>query len=376
MRIEPFGVELWMNEFENNCRYNLAETCVASLTVDELLELTGVGAAAFDEIRSMKLTYGAIEGSARLRSAVAALFADTDASDVLVTHGAIGANKLVHEALVEPDDRVISVQPTYQQHYSIPASYGADVAILRLRPENGYLPDLEELRSLVTDSTKLVAINNPNNPTGSLIPPEMLAEIGEIASSAGAWVLCDEVYRGTEQEGGPGPSIIDVCERGISTGSMSKAFSLAGLRLGWIAGPSEVIGAAMHHRDYSTISVGMIDDHLATIALEHADVLLERSRSIVRTNLAVLSDWVEAEDRVSWVKPAAGTTALLDYGIEMGSREFCVELLDKTGVLFTPGSALAAEGTVRIGYANTTEVLEAGLPLVSKFLASIGSPSR
>ena len=173
------------------------------------------------------------------------------------------------------------------------------------------------------------------------MPPEMLAEIGEIASAAGAWVLCDEVYRGTEQEGDAlGPSIVDVCERGISTGSMSKAFSLAGLRLGWIAGPAEVIDAAMHHRDYSTISVGMIDDYLAMIALEHADLVLERSRSIVRANLAVLTDWVEGEPGVSWVKPAAGTTALLAYDLDMGSREFCIELLAETGVLFTPGSCL------------------------------------
>jgi aspartate/methionine/tyrosine aminotransferase len=150
MKIEPFGVELWMNEFENHCEYNLAETCVASLTVDELLDLTGVGDAAIADIRSMKLTYGAIEGSDRLRTAIAALYETMKPENTVVTHGAIGANKLVHETLVEPGDRVISVQPTYQQHYSIPASYGADVQILRLRPENGYLPDIDELRSLAT----------------------------------------------------------------------------------------------------------------------------------------------------------------------------------------------------------------------------------
>ena len=320
----------------------------------------------------MKLTYGAIEGSDRLRAAIAALYDGVSMENVLVTHGAIGANKLVHETVVEPGDRVISVQPTYQQHYSIPASYGADVQVLTLRRENGYLPDLDELRTLATPSTSMIAINNPNNPTGSLMDAAMLEEIGAIAAACGAVVLCDEVYRGTNQEGsGTSASIVDVCDIGISTGSMSKAFSLAGLRLGWLVAPVEVVRAAELHRDYSTISVGMINDFLAALALENADKVLARSRDITRTNLAILSDWVDAEPMISWVKPAAGTTALLHYDTDLSSADFCKRLLDTTGVLFMPGSALEVEGSVRIGYANNEEVLRDGLPLVSRFLQDL-----
>lgn len=371
MKIEPFAVEQWMNEYENHCDYNLAETCVESLTVEELLDLAGVGRSALDDVLSMKLTYGAIKGSDRLRTAIAALYDDIAVDNVLVTHGAIGANKLVHETLVEPGDRVISVQPTYQQHYSIPASYHADVQILNLRPENGYLPDLAELRVMATPDTVLIAINNPNNPTGSLMDAEMLAEIAEIAAANDAYVLCDEVYRGTDQAGsGTSASIVDVSDRGISTGSMSKAFSLAGLRLGWMAAPVDVINAAELHRDYSTISVGMINDFLAAIALENADTILERSRSITRTNLGILSDWVDAEPRISWVKPLSGTTALLHFDADLSSRDFCASLLRETGVLFMPGSALESEGSVRIGYANNEQILRDGLPLVSAFLST------
>ena len=172
-----------MNEFENNCEYNLAETCVASLTVEELLDIAGLGRGALDEVLSMRLTYGAIEGSMRLRTAIAALYEGVRPEQILVTHGAIGANKLVHETIVEPGDGVVSVQPTYQQHYSIPESYGADVQILMLRPDNDYLPDLGELRRLVSPNTSLIAINNPNNPTGSLMDAAMLTSIGEIAAS-------------------------------------------------------------------------------------------------------------------------------------------------------------------------------------------------
>ena len=372
MKIKEFGVEIWMNQYETQCRYNLAETCVESLTVAQLLDMAGKRDTILDELLPLKLTYGAIEGSERLRNQVASLYTGQRKENVTITHGAIGANALVYETLVEPGDRVISVLPTYQQHYSIPESYGADVQILKLREENGFLPDLDELQRLVTPNTKLIAINNPNNPTGSLMDRAFLERIAQIAASVGAYVLCDEVYRGIDQQGdGYTDSIADLYERGISTGSMSKAYSLAGLRLGWIVGPVELIRAVSIHRDYNTISVGMLDDHFAAIALEHRDAILARNREIVRTNLAILDRWVAKEPAISYLKPKSGTTALLKYDVDLSSREFCTRLLDAYGVMFTPGSVLDMEGYVRIGYANNRSVLEQGLEKVSAFLADL-----
>lgn len=369
MHIEPFGVEIWMNAHETGCAFNLAETCVHSMTVAELLALIGRNERALDALLPMRLTYGAIPGSDALRAAIAALYARQRPEDVIVTHGTIGANHLVHQALVGRGDRVVSVVPTYQQHTAIPASLGAEVAELRLRADDGYLPDMDALEALVTPGTRLITLTNPNNPTGALIGPEGLARIAAIARTAGAWVLCDEVYRGTEQEGGPMPAMADLYERGISTAGMSKAFSLAGLRLGWVAGPPEVIAAVSHHRDYSTISVGMIDDHLATIALQSADRVLARSRSLVRENLAILDAWVTETPGVGYVRPQAGTVALLRYGLDMPSREFCATLLAETGVLFVPGEVFGEEGCVRIGYACETAALSEGLARVKGFLA-------
>lgn len=370
MKIKDFGVERWMDEYETKCTYNLAETCVESLTVDQLLTLAHKQDSILDELRSLKLTYGAIEGSARLRKAISTMYDHQSPENVIVTHGAIGGNALVYETLVEPGDTVISVLPTYQQHYSIPESYGADVRILKLREENGFLPDLAELRSLVNDRTRLIAINNPNNPTGSLMDEKFLTEVGNIARSRGAYVLCDEVYRGTDQQGsGYTASMADLYERGISTGSMSKTYSLAGLRLGWIAGPKDLIRAVAIHRDYNTISVGMIDDHFASIALENRAAILARNQDIVRTNLAIVDAWIAREPAISYLKPRSGTTALLKYDLPMSSREFCTALIEQTGVMLTPGSALDMEGYVRLGYANNRSVLEAGLGRLSEFLA-------
>ncbi|MGY5319284.1 aminotransferase [Neomicrococcus lactis] len=370
MKIRDFGVEIWMNRYENDCIYNLGETCVESLTVDQLLTLADRKETFLAEILPLKLTYGAIEGSDRLRELIAGLYETLKPENTITTHGAIGANALVHETLVEPGDGVISVLPTYQQHYSIPESYGADVQLLKLRPENGYLPDLDELKAMVSPNTKLIVLNNPNNPTGSVMDRDTLQSIADIAATVGAYVLCDEVYRGTAQEGdGFTASIADVYDRGISTASMSKSFSLAGLRLGWVAGPREVIERVAIRRDYNTISVGMIDDVLARIALENKEAILERSQSIVRTNLAILDEWVQREPAITYVKPAGGTTALLQYNTGEPSAELAAALMNEVGVLMTPGSAFDLEGCLRIGYANNEEVLRAGLAKVSEFFA-------
>ena len=213
---------------------------------------------------------------------------------------------------------------------------------------------------------------NPNNPTGSLMDRAMLEEVAAVAREAGAWLLCDEVYRGLDQAGpGTTASVADLYEKGISTGSMSKAFSLAGLRLGWVVGPEEIIEAVSRHRDYTTISVGGIDDHLAALALEAAPRILERSRRITRANLALLDAWVEAEPLVSYVRPRSGTTALLRLHLDVPSEAFCLALQRSTGVMFTPGSALDMEGWVRVGFACAPETLAEGLSRVSGFLAGV-----
>jgi aspartate/methionine/tyrosine aminotransferase len=372
MRIRDFGVEIWMNRWETQCRYNLAETCVDSLTVDALLDLAGLDQGALlEQLLPMRLTYGAIEGTERLRAAIAALYDTARPDDVLVAHGAIGANHLVYEALVEPGDVVVSIVPTYQQHTSIPESLGAKVRFLRLCEERGWLPDLDELRSLATGA-KLIALVNPNNPTGSLLDGAALRDIAAIARQAGAWIVADEVYRGLDQDGaGTSPSLVDLYERTVGIGSMSKAFSLAGLRLGWVTAPREVLDAVSRHRDYSVISVGMVDDLLASIALEAREALLARNRAIARANLATLDAWVSAEPGMSYVKPRSGTTALLRYEADLPSGSLCLRLLEAEGVLFTPGSALDIEGYLRIGYANNPAVLREGLARTSAFLATL-----
>lgn len=371
MKIKPFAVEEWMNAWEVGAKYNIAETCVDSISMNELFELTGEDKTEFlNRLCARRLSYGDIEGLPEFRKGVCGLYKTLNIENIVPTHGASGANHHVFYSLISPGDRVVSIMPTYQQLYSIPESYGADVQILHLSKENNYLPDLEKLRRLVTPETKMICINNPNNPTGALMSEQLLREIVEIARSADAWILCDEVYRHLSQEDGWCPSIVDLYEKGISVSSMSKVFSLAGLRLGWIATHDmSVVKSCLSHRDYNLVSCGVFDEMLAAAALKHRDKLLERSRKIVRENLQILDDWVSSEPHVSYVKPKAGTTALVYYDLDIPSYEFCEEMYKKTGAFVTPGDCFEVPHSMRIGYAYGRQDLIDGLKAISKYIA-------
>ena len=370
MKIKPFAVEEWMNAYEEGARFNIAETCVDSVSADELFALTGEDKDAFWRgFAARRLTYGDIEGAPALREGICGLYKTLKPHEVVTTHGAAGANHHVFYSLVEPGDRVISIMPSYQQLTSIPESFGADLHVMHLKKERGYLPDLDELRALCVPGTKLICVNNPNNPTGSLMSEELLQGIVEIAKSVDAWILCDEVYRHLTQEDAWSVSIVDLYDKGISVSSMSKVFSLAGLRLGWIATHDEDLRRALlSHRDYDLISCGMFDEALAAVALRNADKVLERNRGIVRENLAILDKWVESEPRISFVKPKCGTTALVYYDYDLDSVEFCTRMYHETGAFVTPGACFEEEKSMRVGYANDRETLTAGLAAVSAFL--------
>lgn len=373
MKIEPFKVEEWMNAYETGARYNIAETCVDSVSLDELFELTGENKGKFwNEFSSQRLTYGYIEGNPSLKEGICSLYHTLKPDEIVPTHGAAGANHHIFYSLLEPGDRVISIIPTYQQLYAIPKCYGADVKMLHLKAENGYLPDLEELKRLAVSGTKMICINNPNNPTGALMSRELLMQIVEIARSVDAYVLCDEVYRHLTQKDEWCESIVDLYEKGISVSSMSKVFSLAGLRLGWIAAhDQDVIKTCLSHRDYNLVSCGMFDEHLAGIALKHCDKLLARNRAIVRTNLEILNDWVQSELHMSYQKPQAGTTALVFYDFDMDSYEFCERMYYETGAFVTPGDCFEEKHSIRIGYASDTQELKDGLAAMSSFIRKL-----
>lgn len=342
MNIKPFAVEEWMNAYETGARYNIAETCVDSISLDELFELSGTHKESFlNKLCARRLTYGYIEGSPDLKEGIAALYHTIRPDEIVPAHGASGANHHVFYSLINPGDKVISIMPSYQQLYSIPASLGAKVEILHLKKENSYLPDLEELEEMARGGVKMICLNNPNNPTGALMSPEILKKVVDIAKKSDAYLLVDEVYRHLTQDDEWQPSIVDMYEKGISTSSMSKVFSLAGVRLGWIAThDKDALKQFWSHRDYNLISCGMMDEAIAALALASKNQILERNKKIIRENLDILDHWIQEEPRLSYVKPKAGTTALVYYDFPIDSYTLCRRMYDSCGTFVTPGGLL------------------------------------
>lgn len=369
MKIDTFKVEEWFNKYEKDAVYDLADTCVEPLSIDELFEITGEKETHLKELFSRKLNYGDIHGSERLKKAICTMYKKQTPENITITHGAIGANQLVIQSIVDVGDKVVSVVPTYQQHYSIPKSFGADVRMYFLKEEDNWLPNLENLKAAVGNDTKLICINNPNNPTGSVIPDEMMFEIAEIAKQSESYILCDEVYRGLNHNGNPfSVSIADIYSKGISTGSMSKVFSLAGLRLGWIAAGEDIINEINHQREYNTISVGILDDYFSALAIENKEKIIKRNLEKINTGKRILSDWAESEPFVNLVIPNGGTTAFVKYNLPIPSTRLCADLQEQTRVMILPGETLEVDGYLRIGYANNFERLKKALDIFSDWL--------
>ena len=370
MRVDEFLVERWLNEYEKNVEVNMAETCVQPFTLREFLEFVGKP-NFFEEIMNVQLTYGYIEGNPRLREGISKLYREVSPEDVLVTGGAIEANFNAFYTLVEPGDTVVSVLPSYQQLYSVAKGFGAKVKQLQLRPENQWLPEVEELKQLVDKKTRMIVINNPHNPTGSLIDEKMLKLTCEVAEDVGSYVLSDEAYRGLYiKPGDRVPSIVDIYDKGIATGSFSKPISLTGLRLGWITSSHDVIKECMLHRDYTTISKGMIDEALAVLAVENIDSIFERNLDIVRRNHKLVDRWINDEPLISWIPPRAGSVGFMKHNLDKTAEKICEELIEEKSTFMVPGDCFKMPDHIRIGYGNAPEILEEGLTRFKEYLHS------
>ena len=367
MKIDDFLVERWMNVYEHDVEINLAETCVQPFTLKEYLDFVDKP-NFFKDFQNEKLTYGYIEGHPKLRAGISEIYKDVKPDNVLITGGAIEANFNSFYSLIEPGDTVISVFPTYQQLFSVPKSFLANVKFLRLTPEKKWLPDIDELNELVDKKTKMIILNNPNNPCGSLINISTMKAVCEIAKDVDAYVHCDEAYMGLYITKDRTPSILDLYEKGISVGSFSKPLSLTGLRLGWIASNDEVIHHCMLHRDYTTISKSMIDEALATLAIPHLDKILTRNNRIIRENHTILENWIKKESNFSWVAPTAGSVGFMRHHLDVSAEKLCLGLIKKKSTFLVPGDCFNHPNHVRIGYGNNKDTIKEGLRRISEYL--------
>ena len=297
MKLPRFGVEEWLNVHEKSAICDIAGVSIKALTMRELFDLSGLDKDAFfSQLLKKKMDYGWIEGSPEFKTQVASLYKNMPVDNILQTNGATGATMLALYALIEPEDHIISMYPTYQQLYDIPKSLGAEVDLWEVEEDKGWLPDLDQLRRLIRPNTKMICINNANNPTGALMDAAYLGDLVAIAKEVGAYIFSDEVYRSFDQ---PAPSIVDLYEKGIAINSLSKTYSIPGIRVGWVASNTKVANILRDYRDYTMICAGVFDDMVATLVLENKEAILERNRQIIEENLALMDEWIAKEPKAS-----------------------------------------------------------------------------
>lgn len=365
MKLKEFEVETWMTEHELNCQYNLTETSISALSLKELEQITNKDLTS--SIKEMVMDYGPITGSLELKQNILSLYKKGSIDNITIAQGSINANELVMMTLLEPNDHVISLYPSYQQLYDFPKSLGCDVSLLLLKEENNWQIELDELEKLINEKTKMICLNSPNNPTGTSFDLAQIEAIVALARKHDLYILCDEVYRGLDyQTKQLAPSFSDYYEKAIVTQSLSKIYSFAGLRLGWIKGPKDLIDLINLRRDYHIISTGPLTDYLGTLVLENKDQILTRSLNIMNNCKKILADWLENEKHLSCVIPKNGPVGFIKYDLPIPSKELCLKIQKETGIFFVPGITFGMEYHFRIGFTHDDQ-FEKALPILSKW---------
>jgi aspartate/methionine/tyrosine aminotransferase len=371
VRYAPFRMERWQSTYEHRVEINLSESGVHPLTVDGLLELAG----AEVDIGDILLGYGQSNGSDELRTLIAGQYAGAGEASILVTVGGAEANFTCFWHLFDQDARGAVILPTYGQVPGLAESFSDRLLPVHLREESGWQPDLDSLEAALAAGASFVVVTNPNNPTGAALTDASMAAIAEMTERHGAWILADEVYAGAETGDRRTPSFWGCHDRVLVTNSLSKAYGLPGLRLGWIVGPAAVVQDLWGRTDYTTIAPASVSDRLACVALEPdtRDRIVARTRGIVRANLGVLEQWMaEQQGRFRYRAPDAGAICYTHYDAPVNSSEFAERLRVDKSVLVVPGDHFGMDHYLRLGFGNPEEELLDGLGRIREAFDALG----
>jgi len=372
MKLEQFAMERMQSTYENLVEFNLSESGVRPLTPRELI----ADAAGLDGLLDQPLVYSQSNGTIELRQAIASMYQGAGIEHIEVTNGGSEANFITTFNLIEKGDEVVMLVPNYMQTWGLSRAFGGTIREWRLIEDHDagrWRVDLSALEVLVTPSTKMIVICNPNNPTGARLTAADLDAIARIADQHGAWILSDEVYRGAEIDGVETASMWGRSPKAIITSGLSKAYGLPGLRIGWIAGPPSLIASFWSYHDYVTIAPGALSDRLARIALQpgRRAQLFERTRAILRRNLPLIEAWLTEAGGFRWIRPEAGAIVYVRYDHPIDSLTLVNRLREEKSVLIVPGAHFGMDGYLRLGFGEPPEYNRAGLERLKEFLASV-----
>jgi len=382
MRIPLFKMERMQSTYENYVEYNLSESGVHPMRVEELLDgaPSSLGTA---RLLATELGYCQSNGTEELRDRIALFYPGARRENILVTNGGAEANFTSFWTLLEKGDRVALQIPNYFQTPGLARIFAGRADFFRLvRRKEGaatrWALDLDSLRRAVTKKTRIILVTNPNNPTGAILTDAEMDAVVQTARRAGAWIVADEIYRGAEVSGTTTPTFYGRYSRVLITSGLSKAFGLPGLRVGWVAGPPKTVEAIWAHRDYTTIAPSIMSDHLGRIAMEPArrEEIFERTRSIIRTNLPPLEKWIAThEDIFEYTPPQAGAIVFIKYRLPIGSIKLVERLRKEQSVLIVAGDQCGLPKHIRIGFGSPVEYTEKGLGRIDQTLQKMSNTS-
>ncbi len=369
---QPFELERYMSEYEQDVDYNLSESGVHPMKLGELLSHKE---DFWEELLGTEINYAHANGRPELRENIARLYDGATSDNVLVTVGAIEANFNAVQSVLEQGDEMVIMLPNYMQVWGVAKNMGYRVKTFSLLEDQNWTPDLDTLEQAVTGTTKLIAICNPNNPTGYILKESEMDTIVRIASKSGAWILSDEVYAGAEQQGDDEtPSFYGRYEKVLAIGSMSKAYGLPGLRTGWVAGPRETLDRIWARHEYTTLSTSMLSNKLTALALseEVRPAIIRRTRDYIRNGFPVLLEWMNQQGEVlSCVTPQAAAIAFLKYDLDINSTALAKKLISEKSVLVIPGDHFGLDNYLRVSYGLPHEYLKRGLARIGEVISEI-----
>ena len=378
MRIDLFRMERTQCLYENEVEFNLSESGVLPLRVEEVLPTSKASA----DFLALSLKYPESDGSEELREHIAAWY-DTTSDHVLVTNGGSEANFTALWGLLEKGDHAAVMLPNYLQTWGLSRAFAAKTHGFHLVEgvENGkarWALDIESLHRAVSKKTRLIVVTNPNNPTGAVLNQREMDEVVRVAGKARAWLLVDEIYRGAEVSGPLTPTFWGSYDKLLITSGLSKAFALPGLRLGWIIAPPKTIARFCSYHDYTTLTPTMLSDRLARIVMDpvRREQVLERTRAIVRRNLPRLESWIHSHDDIfSYIPPVAGAITFFRYKLPITSAALFDCLRKERSVLITPGDHFGVGRYIRVGFGYDVEYTLRGLARIDLTLEELKKKS-
>jgi aspartate/methionine/tyrosine aminotransferase len=368
---QPFDMERMQSKWENVVDYNLSETSAYPVTLRELLG----DSLPVEELLAIEIDCPQVNGIIELREHIAALYPGATPDNVLVTVGCSEANFIATQTLLAPGDEMVVMLPNYMQIWGLGHNYGMRLKPFHLREELGWAPDLDELNDAVSERTKLIAVCNPNNPTGYILTEAEMDGVVAAAARVGAWLLADEVYSGTERlTDTPTPSFWGRYDKVLAMNSLSKAYGLLGLRIGWVVGPVDTVDEMWARREYTVISTTMLANRLAAIALspQVRPRLIQRARDYIRRGFPILDGWLEShEGTFSLVPPRAAAIAFPRYHLDVNSTELVERLIHEKSVLIVPGDHFGLDHYLRISFGLPPDYLRAGLDRVHELIVEL-----